>query len=178
MRALLISCQILAAVTALARCSRGVLGPHRPAVHRFWGMAGGDSLSGIDVIPNPNNCSKCFAAGNFVRSVGASIKEQPNCNFPHPNGGCPTCKPPVRPTPGWRGLVVPGSRQMNLTVAALMSPLFGGGPGRRTLTFDGGAPCGNHHPADNLFAKHHALGAVDACKNPTTGKLANWSGIW
>ena len=112
----------------------------QPAAHQFWGMSGGDSFLGIDVVPNPNNCTKCFVAGNFVRSVGVMLGgAQPNCNYPHPHGGCTTCKPPVKPTPGWRGPpTVPGSKAMNHTIAALMNPLFGGGPGRRTLTFDGG----------------------------------------
>jgi hypothetical protein len=176
----ILAAMVVTTTTAAATAQHAVAagGGATAVVHSFWGMAGGDAFTGIDVIPNPNNCSKCFAAGNFVRSVGATIKTQPNCHYPHPNGGCPSCTPPLRPTPGWREPPVPGSLGMKHTVAALMNPLYGGGPGRRTLTFDGGAPCGNHHPADNVFAKYHAPGAVDACKSPTTGKLANWSGIW
>jgi hypothetical protein len=133
-------------------------------LHVFWGMAGDDDLT----IPD-NNCTFCFAAGNFIRSAPANVQVQPSMRDPHPSAGCPTCEPPIAKSPGWRDFT-PGSKAMNRTVRGLRAAPINW----RTLSFDGGAPCGNHHPADNLFA---ALGDKSVCRN-AHGQLTNWSGLW
>jgi hypothetical protein len=46
--------------------------------------------------------------------------------------------------------------------------------GKKTLTFNGGAPCGNHHPEDNIFAQY---GKANACRN-SKGLPVNTSGLW
>ena len=147
-------------------------------LHVFWGMAGDDDLR----IPD-NNCTKCFAAGNFIRSAPANVQAQPSSNHPHPTAGCPTCEPPIPKSPGWRDLT-PFSKAVNGTVFGGVNPwnhwnhgmggLKGAPVGRRTMSFDGGAPCGNHHPQDNIFAK---LGDKNVCKN-AKGQLTNWTGLW
>jgi hypothetical protein len=147
-------------------------------LHVFWGMAGDGDLR----IPG-NNCSKCFVAGNFIRSAPANVQVQPSARHPQPSAGCPACEPPIPATPGWRDLT-PFSKEVNRTVNGGANPwnrwnngkggLTGAPVGRRTMSFDGGAPCGNHHPQDNLFAK---LGDKSVCKN-AQGQLTNWSGLW
>ena len=88
-------------------------------------------------------------ADNFIMAAPVGIQKQPTCHDPHP--------PPTNL-----------SRIMNRTVSILaLAP-----PGKKTLTFDGGAPCGNHHPLDNIF-----VGKYDACKN-AKGLPTNFSGLW
>jgi hypothetical protein len=147
-----------------------------PLRHEFWGMSGDGDLTPPPSWPDnatwPNNCTACFAAGNFIRSAPASILTQPSCKVPKPSPGCPTCKPPIPPSKGFRPLPKIGSKAMNRTLEILHAAP----PGRRTLSFDGGAPCGNHHPADNLFAQLNDVGTT-ACKTPT-GLPMNFSGLW
>ena len=59
---------------------------------------------------------------------------------------------------------------MNRTLAVLAEAP----PGKKALAFDGGAPCGNHHPADNIWP---AGGRYTACKN-SKGVVMNFTGIW
>ena len=117
--------------------------------HSFWGLTGPQDLS----LP-ANNCTFCFAAGNFIMAAGASLQPQPTCGAPHPQ---------------LRNLSAFSQAQSKVAAQLMAAP-----KGRRALMFDGGAPCGRHHPDDNLWAK---LGAANKCRTPAGAPL-NWSGIW
>ena len=84
----------------------------------------GISTGSADQSLAPNR----FTAPNFILSAPAAIQKQPG--FTHP-------------TPPRANL----SRAMNRTMLVWhQQPV-----GKKVLTFNGGAPCGNHHPADNIW---------------------------
>ena len=125
------------------------IGDLEPERHSFWGLTGPQDLS----LP-ANNCTFCFAAGNFIMAAGASLQPQPTCGAPHPQ---------------LRNLSAFSQAQSKVAAQLMAAP-----KGRRALMFNGGAPCGRHHPDDNLWAK---LGAANKCRTPAGAPL-NWSGIW
>ena len=72
--------------------------------------------------------SNRFTAPNFILSAPATIQKQPGFN---------------NPKPVWKNL----SKPMNHTMIVWhQQPV-----GKKVLTFNGGAPCGNHHPEDNIW---------------------------
>ena len=128
--------------------------------------------------------SNRFTAPNFILSAPATIQKQPGFN---------------NPKPVWKNL----SKPMNHTMIVWhQQPV-----GKKVLTFNGGAPCGNHHPADNIWpigGKNWNACKVsdnDAASNvrlpvyqppplsisstphhslqhPTTGAHMNFTGLW
>ena len=131
---ILCSCLVLATATAMA--------PHSGTPHTFWGISTGtadQSLAPHSGTPHtfwgistgtadqslaPNR----FTAPNFILSAPATIQKQPGFTHPHP---------------------IPKnlSKAMNHTMIVWhQQPV-----GKKVLTFNGGAPCGNHHPADNIW---------------------------
>ena len=106
----------------------------------------GISTGSYDKALEPNR----WTAANFVQAAPVGLQKQPSAADPHP--------PPTNL-----------SKIMNRTVAALAAAP----PGRKSLTFDGGAPCGNHHPLDNLFVAPR----YTACNN-AKGLPVHFSGLW
>ena len=52
----ILAAMVVTTTTAAATAQHAVAagGGATAVVHSFWGMAGGDAFTGIDVIPNPN----------------------------------------------------------------------------------------------------------------------------
>jgi hypothetical protein len=90
-----------------------------------------------------------WATDNFILAAPVGMQRQPSTRIPHP------------PRTNL-------SKIMNRTVTILAEAP----QGKKALTFDGGAPCGNHHPQDNIFK-----GKYTACKN-SKGMAVNFTGLW